>query len=150
MRQADKFKEGIDPGLALFFWHAFEFESKNGIGTYGAPRQEGWILKDEGHGLARVSGSHAVDKNVAGGSGRKAGDKLEHCGFAAARRSDDAEKFAFRHGEVKVVDDQTLVFLRHTGKFDLRNGEVLHRPGLRAHAISSRSGRCKAEGRPAS
>src|SRR5271165_3111207 len=149
MRKADEFKEGIDPGLALLFWYTFEFESKNGIGTYGAPRQERWNLKDKRHGLARVSGSHAVDKNGAGGSGRKAGDKLEHRGFAAARRSDNAEKFAFRHREVKVVDNQTLVFLRHAGEFDLRNGEVLHQRCLRAHAFSLRSGRCKAEGRAA-
>src|SRR5271165_6830040 len=119
MRKADEFKEGIDPGLALLFWYTFEFESKNGIGTYGAPWQEGWILKDERHGLARVSGSHAVDKNVAGGRGRKTGDKFEHRGFTAARRSDDTEKFAFRHGEIKVFDNQALVFLRHAGEFDL-------------------------------
>ncbi len=71
-------------------------------------------LKDEADGaaadlrervLGQVGDGDAVEVDIAGGGGVKAGEQAEQRGFAGAGGAHDGDEFAARDGEVEAFED---------------------------------------------
>src|SRR5216684_2424924 len=103
MHQTQKVSSLLFPlGLA----HSFHLHAELDILADRKPWKQSQLLKNQNTVGAGTMDRLTVDQHLAGSWLVQAGDQMEECRFAAAGRSNDAQKFPCLHLQINVIESQ--------------------------------------------
>src|SRR5260221_1248257 len=93
-------------------------QSESDVSFHRLPREDAALLKDKNAARVRPAYHLAIDENLSAGRGNKTRDNVQQSRFAAAGRPEKADKFAYIHIQVDVIEHGSAVAVVTEDHFD--------------------------------